>query len=168
MSPAVSVPWFLLGEGVGADHHDVDLVDPGLHRPLEAPAVQHQADVGGTQVPRARAAMTASASAIWGTRLGLTKLTASIRRMPACSGTLDELDLGRGGQQRGVRLEAVAGRDLYDRDLGELAVICSALLDSFLPADQAGTVNGNSVPLSGTLPIGVPIATHNERKVPPQ
>ena len=34
---------------------------------------------------RGRAAMTSSAPAIWGTYLGWTKLTASIRRAPAAS-----------------------------------------------------------------------------------
>ena len=60
--------------------------------------------------------MISSAPAICGTRLGLTKVTASIRRAPAASSRAMKSSLSVDVQQRLLVLQAVAGADLDDLD----------------------------------------------------
>ena len=108
----------LLGERVGADDNDVDLVDAGVQRALKAALIEDETDVGRTQRPGRGVGVQCGHHVVCVGHLrhplgideahGLDPPDAR----PHCTG--DQLDLVHRAQDRRIRLESIAGRDLDD------------------------------------------------------
>jgi hypothetical protein len=87
-------------EGIAGRYHHADLVAARGEGSIQAAAIQHQAGEADAVGP-VQLRSSASASAICGTLLGLTKLATSMRRTPALPQTLDQRDLDRSGHDLG-------------------------------------------------------------------
>jgi hypothetical protein len=110
-----------LGEGVGADDHSVDLVDPAGDRSVEAAPVEDQPDVGRPERPRCVVGMQRRHHRVGIGHLRHPSRVHEAHRLDSADARAheprDQLDLLLGRQHRRVGLQPVTGGHVHDFDV---------------------------------------------------